>query len=341
MEMGIMSLREYLIRRLLLIIPTFLGITLITFMVIQLSPGNPAAMKLRMGEQGMMGDEVTREIVEQTKKLYGLDKPIWSRYGIWLKRVITLDFGTSYKDHRPVIDKIAERLPVTIELNIISIFLVYLIAIPIGVFSAVKQGTLKDKSMTVVLFILYSLPNFWVAVLLIMFLGGGDFLDWFPIYGITSPGMENAGLWPSLWDHLWHLVLPVFCLSYGGLAGLSRFMRAGMLEEIRQDYIRTARAKGLPEKLVIFKHAMRNSIIPIITLLGYLLPGMLGGSIIIESIFSIPGMGQLSFEAVLSRDYPVVMAIATISALLTLMGILISDLLYVWADPRITYEGDV
>ncbi len=335
-----MNLRQYLIRRLLLIIPTFLGITLITFMVIQLSPGNPAAMKLRMGEQGMMGDEVTREIVEQTKKLYGLDKPIWTRYGIWLKRVVTLDFGTSYKDHRPVIEKIAERLPVTIELNLISIFLVYLIAIPVGVFSAVEQGTIRDKSMTVILFILYSLPNFWVAVLLIMFLGGGDFLDWFPIYGISSPELEGGAFLTRLWDHLWHLVLPVFCLSYGGLAGLSRFMRAGMLEVIRQDYIRTARAKGLPEKLVIFKHAMRNSIIPIITLMGYLLPGMLGGSIIIESIFSIPGMGQLSFEAVLSRDYPVVMAIATISALLTLVGILISDLLYVWADPRITYEAE-
>jgi peptide/nickel transport system permease protein len=335
-----MNLRQYLIRRLLLIIPTFLGITLITFMVIQLSPGNPAAMKLRMGEQGMMGDEVTREIVEQTKKLYGLDKPIWTRYGIWLKRVVTLDFGTSYKDHRPVIEKIAERLPVTIELNLISIFLVYLIAIPVGVFSAVEQGTIRDKSMTVILFILYSLPNFWVAVLLIMFLGGGDFLDWFPIYGISSPELEGGAFLTRLWDHLWHLVLPVFCLSYGGLAGLSRFMRAGMLEVIRQDYIRTARAKGLPEKLVIFKHAMRNSIIPIITLMGYLLPAMLGGSIIIESIFSIPGMGQLSFEAVLSRDYPVVMAIATISALLTLLGILISDLLYVWADPRITYEAE-
>ncbi len=335
-----MNLQQYLIRRLLLIIPTFLGITLITFMVIQLAPGSPAAMKLSMGEQGMMGDEVTREIVEQTKKLYGLDKPIWIRYGIWLKQVVTLDFGTSYKDHRPVIEKIAERLPITIELNLISIFLVYLIAIPIGVYSAVEQGTIRDKIMTVILFILYSLPNFWVAVLLIMFVGGGDFLDWFPIYGISSPGMEGAALPVRLWDHLWHLVLPVFCLSYGGLAGLSRFMRAGMLEVIRQDYIRTARAKGLPEKLVIFKHAMRNSIIPIITLMGYLLPAMLGGSIIIESIFSIPGMGQLSFEAVLSRDYPVVMAIATISAMLTLLGILISDLLYVWADPRITYEAE-
>jgi peptide/nickel transport system permease protein len=308
-------------------------------MVIQLAPGSPAAMKLRMGEQGMVGDEVTLQIVEQTKKLYGLDKPIWTRYGIWLKRVVTFDFGNSYKDHRPVLDKLAERLPVTVELNLISIFLIYLIAIPIGVFSAVKQGTVGDRMTTIVLFILYSLPSFWVATLLIMFLGGGDFLDWFPVYGISSTGMESQPILARLFDHLWHLVLPVFCLTYAGFAALSRYQRASMLEVIRQDYIRTARAKGLPEKLVVFKHAMRNSLIPIITIMGSLLPGMFGGSVIIESIFSIPGMGQLGFEAVLSRDYPVVLAIATISAFLTLFGILVSDLLYVWADPRIGYES--
>jgi peptide/nickel transport system permease protein len=179
-----------------------------------------------------------------------------------------------------------------------------------------------------------------VAVLLIMFLGGGDFFDLFPIYGIVSSGMEGASFMARLGDHLWHLVLPVFCLTYGGLAALSRFQRAGMLEVIRQDYIRTARAKGLPEKIVIFKHAFRNSLIPIVTLLGYLIPGMFGGSVIIESIFSIPGMGQLGFEAVLSRDYPVVLAIATISAILTLLGLLVSDLLYVWVDPRISYEAE-
>ena len=152
--------------------------------------------------------------------------------------------------------------------------------------------------------------------------------------------MESASVITRILDHLWHLVLPVFCLTYGGFAALSRYQRAGMLEVIRQDYIRTARAKGLPEKLVIYKHAFRNSIIPIVTLLGYLLPAMFGGSVIIESIFSIPGMGQLGFEAVLSRDYPVVLAIATISALLTLFGLLVSDLLYVWVDPRITYEAE-
>jgi peptide/nickel transport system permease protein len=336
-----MNLRQYLIHRLLLIIPTFLGITLITFMVIKLAPGDPTAMKLRLsGDQSTLSDEVTREIVEETRKLYGLDKPLYVQYGSWLRRIVTLDFGNSYKDHRPVMEKIGERLPITIELNLISLFLIYLIAIPVGVYSAVKQGTYGDRVTTVILFILYSLPNFWVAVLLIMFLGGGDFLDWFPIYGILSPGLEGASWLIKLGNHLWHIVLPVFCLTYGGLAALSRYQRSGMLEVIRHDYIRTARAKGLPEKLVIFKHAMRNSVIPIVTLMGSLLPGMFGGSVIIENIFSIPGMGQLGFEAVLSRDYPVVLAIATIAAFLTLIGILISDLLYVWVDPRITYEAE-
>ncbi len=329
-----LPLGQYITRRLLLIIPTFLGITLITFLVIQLSPGNPAAMKIGRGEQGFLGDEMTREIVEQTRALYGLDKPVFIRYGIWLKRVVTFDFGNSYKDHRPVLEKIGERLPITLELNLISIFLVYLIAIPVGVYSAVHQGSLTDRITTIVLFILYSLPNFWVAVLLIMFLGGGDFLDIFPVYGIASSGLSGASFMTRLGDHLWHLVLPVFTLTYGGLAALSRYQRAGMLEVIRQDYIRTARAK-------VFKHALRNSLIPIITLMGYLLPGMFGGSVIIENIFSIPGMGQLGFEAVLSRDYPVVLGITTIVALLTLIGILISDLLYVWVDPRITYEAEM
>jgi peptide/nickel transport system permease protein len=336
------NLRQYLLRRLLLIVPTFLGITLVTFLVIQLAPGDPAAMKLRAGaggESATMGDKVTLEIVQKTRALYGLDRPIHQRYWIWLKRVATLDFGDSYKDGRRVMDKIGERLPVTLELNLISILLVYLIAVPLGVHSAVHQGSASDRAATGTLFVLYSLPNFWVAVLLIMFLGGGEWLNLFPVFGLQTPGMEGAGLWSRLSDHLWHLVLPVFCLTYGGLAALSRYQRAGMMEAIRADYVRTARAKGLPERMVIGRHAFRNSVIPVITLLGYVLPDLFGGSVVVESIFSIPGLGNLGFEAVLSRDYPVIMAIAAVSALLTLLGLLLSDLLYVRADPRITYES--
>ena len=332
-------MKDYLIKRLLQIIPTLLGITLITFLIIQLAPGNPAMMKLQLSSEGQMSDKaISKEIVEQTKKLYGLDKPIPIQYLLWVKRVLTFDFGTSYKDHRNVWEKIAERLPITIQLNLISIFLVYLIALPFGIYSSTHPDTFLDRVLTLIFFFLYSLPSFWVAMLLMMLFGGGDFWDLLPVYGISSMGAESWSFLPWLVDRLWHLVLPVICLTYGGLAYLSRLTRAGMLEVIREDYIRTARAKGLHERTVIMKHAFRNALLPLITLVAFLLPSMFGGSVIIESIFSIPGMGQLGFEAVLSRDYPVIMAITTISSLLTLVGLLLSDILYAVVDPRIKLE---
>ena len=292
-----------------------------------------------MASQGQIGDKaISQQIIEDTKKLYGLDKPLPVQYALWVKRVFTLDFGSSFKDHRKVWDKIAERLPITIQLNLISMFLVYLIAIPCGVYSATHSDSLTDRLLTLLFFFLYSLPSFWVAVLLMMLLGGGDFWDIFPVYGISSVGAENWSTLRWLADRAWHLVLPVICLSYGEWAYLSRLARADMLEVIREDYVRTARAKGLSERVVIFKHAFRNALLPIITLFAFLLPAMFGGSVIIESIFSIPGMGQLGFEAVLSRDYPVIMAITTVSAFLTLIGLLLSDILYAVLDPRIKLE---
>jgi len=333
-------MKAYLLKRLLQIIPTLLGITFITFVIIQLAPGNPAMLKLQMGKgQAELGNKAfSEQIIKQTKELYGLDKPLPVQYILWVKRIFTLDFGFSYKDHRNVWDKISERLPITIQLNIISIFLVYLIAIPCGIYSSTHEGSFADKILTLGFFFLYSLPSFWVAMLLIMLLGGGDFWDIFPVYGISSIGSETMSLLPWLLDRMWHLVLPIACLTYGGLAYLSRLTRASMLEVIREDYVRTARAKGLSERVVIFKHAFRNALLPLITLLAFLLPSMFGGSVIIESIFSVPGMGQLGFEAVLSRDYPVIMAITAISALLTLIGLLISDILYAALDPRIKLE---
>jgi len=331
-------MRTYIIKRLLLLIPTLLGITLITFLVVQLAPGNPVSRKLQVGE-GVKAEAITQDIVQQTKKLYGLDKPIYVRYWIWVKQIATLDFGRSYKDHRPVIDKIAERLPITLTLNIISIFLVYAISIPLGVYSAVRQGSFQDRVITLFLFALYSIPSFWLAVVLIYLLGGGEFWDVFPIYGILSPGAENYPFYKKVFDFLWHITLPVICLTYGDLAYLSRYQRGSLLEVLHEDFLRTARAKGLPESKVIFKHALRNALIPIVTIIASILPAAIGGSVIIESIFSIPGIGKLGFEAVLSRDYPVIMAIATISAFLTLAGILISDLAYVLVDPRISFEG--
>ncbi len=330
-------MKDYLIKRFLLIIPTMLGISIITFSIIQLAPGNPVQQKLGFDES-VKAEAITKDIIEQTKKLYGLDKPIHTRYLIWLKQIVTLNFGDSYKDHRPVIDKIKERLPITITLNILSIFFIYSISIPIGVYSAVRQKTFKERISTFFLFILYSIPSFWMAMILIFFLGGGEFWNVFPVYGILSQGADNYSFGGKVLDFLWHITLPVFCLTYAGLASLSRFQKGSLLEVLREDYIRTARGKGLDERTVLFKHALRNSLIPIITILGAILPALIGGSVIIETIFSIPGIGQLGFEAILSRDYPLIMAITTITAFLTLIGILISDLTYVLVDPRISFE---
>ena len=334
-------MKTYILKRLLLMLPSMIGITVITFAIIHLAPGDPAAMRIGSSLTGSIrNQQLAQAIIEKTRKEFGLDKPITLQYWLWLKKIATLDFGRSYKDNRPVIQRIKERLPITLQLNIISLLLTYLIAVPIGIFSSTHQGTFTDKATTVSLFVLYSLPSFWVATILILFLCGGDYLHVFPLTGLSSLDAEKLSTMRWLLDRLWHLVLPVACLTYAELAFVSRQMRAGMLETIRQDYIRTARAKGLAEKTVVYRHALRNSLIPIVTLLGFLLPEMLGGSVIIESIFTIPGMGQLGFEAILYRDYPVVMAISTIAAFLTLVGILLSDLCYALVNPTISLEAE-
>ena len=332
-------MRVYIFKRLLLVLPTLIGISLVVFTISQMIPGSPIAMQIynlsQVGGPTVDTEEMARELMRQ----YDFDKPLPVRYLKWLGNMLTLDFGTSIKDNKPVWDKIAERIPISLQLSFISLIMAYLISIPLGVFSSVKQDSLTDKGLTVFLFTLYSLPNFWVASLLMMFLCGGDFLDLFPIAGLSSRGAANMGFFEWLADRIWHLVLPVTCLTYGSLAYLSRFAKSGMLEVLRQDYITTARAKGLPEKTVIFKHAFRNSLIPIITLAALLVPAMIGGSVIIETIFGIPGMGQMSFEAIQSRDYPLIMGITTVAAVLTLLGLLLSDILYVLIDPRISFEN--
>ncbi len=328
----------YLLKRMLLIIPTFIGITVITFAIIQLAPGDPVSLKLQSGGPGLKSEAFAKTVIAQTRTLYGLDKPIPVQYALWMKRMLTLDFGESFKDHRPVLTKIAETLPITLTLNFLTIIIIYLISVPLGIYSALHPKSVVDKFITFGLFVLYSLPAFWVASLLIVYLGGADYLNWFPIVGFVSDGASALPWYGWLGNVAWHLVLPVACLTYGGFAFLSRFARASMLEVIRQDYIRTARAKGLSEWTVIAKHGLRNAMIPLITLMGTLLPALLGGSVIIEQIFSIPGMGRLSFESVLARDYPTIMAIAAIDAILTLVSILLSDIMYVVVDPRISFE---
>jgi len=331
-------MKWYLLKRLLLIIPTFLGITLITYFMIRLAPGDYTTLKA--GLQGeLRSGTIGREILEQEKKLYGLDKPIYTGYIDWVSKFIILDFGVSRKDGRPVSTHIAEALPITLTLNILSIIIVYIISIPVGIMSAVKKDTLYDRLSSLVLFILYSLPTFWVGLLLLMYLSGGEYFDLFPLSGIQSDWAYKLTPFQKFIDLVWHLVLPVITLTYSGFAFLSRYTRANMLEVINQQYIITARAKGLSNYKVIFVHAFRNSLIPLVTLMATLLPALLGGSVIVESIFTIPGMGKLAFDSILARDIPVIMAIASISALLTLAGILLADIVYGLVDPRIRLEA--
>lgn len=329
---------SYLIKRLLLMIPTLLGISIISFVIIHLAPGDPAVLRMGDAESRVGNPELVEQIIKETRALYGLDKPLHVQYLSWLKRMVTFDFGVSLRDHRPIMDKLKERIPVSIQLSGTSLLLAYLIAIPLGIYSSTHQYSLGDRISTIILFTLYSLPNFWVATMGIVYLGGGDFWDVFPVFGLQSIGAENWPFWQRVSDQIWHLILPVTCMTYYTLAALSRYMRAGMLEVVRQDFVRTARAKGLSETAVVWRHAVRNSLIPIVTLMADLLPALIGGSIVIETLFSIPGMGFLSYEAVLNRDYPMIMAIFTLSALLTLVGILIADFLYTLVDPRIAYE---
>jgi peptide/nickel transport system permease protein len=330
---------RYISKRLLLMIPTFLGITIISYFIIQLAPGDPASMKIQL-ERGRGNPQLAAKIVEDTRKLYRLDQPITVQYARWLKRLVTLDFGESYIDHQPVIDKIRAALPITLLLNLLTIVITYIISIPIGITTALKPQSWWDYGSAVGLFVLYSLPPFWVAAILMAYLAGGDYLNLFPIMGISSLGSDVLPWHEYIVNVMWHLVLPVVCLTYGSFAFMARFARSNMLEVINQDFIRTARAKGLSEWAVVMRHGFRNSLVPLVSLMGTLLPGLLGGSVIIEQIFSIPGMGRLGFQAVLQRDYPMIMALTVIEAVLTLVSILIADMMYAVVDPRIRYSED-
>lgn len=335
----------YLVQRLLLIIPTFIGITLIVFLVVHLAPGDPAELRAAGGLGAAAGGGISvekrgavDEAMAQWRAQYGLDQPLYVQYTVWLKNLFTLNFGESFKDNQPVWTKIAERLPVTVKLNFWSILVVYLVAIPLGIYSATHQNSMGDKVTTLAAFVFFAVPLVWAATMAIVFICGGDFYYLFPPGGLESLDYSDAWpWWMKMKDHAWHLFLPVVLLSYDGLAGLSRYMRSSMLEVLDQDYIRVARAKGLKEGVVIFKHVLRNSLIPQVTLLASILPGLIGGSVIIETIFSIPGLGQLGYESVLARDYPTVLALLAVSSVLTLVGILISDLLLAVVDPRIAF----
>jgi peptide/nickel transport system permease protein len=323
---------NYTLRRLAYLVPTLLGITLVTFLIINLAPGDPVAVV----HGGTMDARISREAYEQMLELYGLDQPLHVRYLTWLKRLLTLDFGDSFHERRPVTQLILERLPATLALNVASLFIALLVAIPLGLFSALKQNSAFDKVNGAILYMLYSLPDFWVALLLIMLFGVK--LKILPVFGMEAIGSQDLGFFGYWLDRARHMVLPTICLTYGSLAFLSRFVRGSTLEVIRQDYVRTARAKGLDEDRVVYSHVFRNTLIPVLTLLGLLLPTLISGSIILEAIFSWPGIGALFYESVLARDYPTVMGLSFVTAVMVLLSTLAADLLYAWADPRVTYD---
>ena len=318
---------SYLTKRMFLMIPLILGITLITFTVIHLAPGNPVEVQTEMSLK------VTAQAKENLKKLYGLDKPLYVQYRDWLARFAKLDFGKSFVDGRTVIDKIVERIPITLSINILSMLIILIIAIPVGVLSATKQYSLFDKLSTIFVFIGFSTPTFWLALLLMILFGVN--MGLLPISGIQSIDVSEMGPFERVLDWIRHLILPVGISAFGGIAGLSRYSRSSMLEVIRQDYIKTARAKGLDESKVIFRHAFRNALMPIVTILGLSVPGLIGGGVIFETIFAIPGMGQLFYSSTMARDYPTIMGILVIGAILTLFGNLIADISYALVDPRV------
>ncbi len=318
----------YLAKRMVAMIPLLLGITFISFFVIHLAPGSPTEM------QTMLDPKVSMEARARLDKLYGLDKPLPAQYWSWLKRLVALDFGRSFSpDGRPVIDKIKERLPITILINVLSLAIIISAAIPIGVLSATRPNTLFDKATTIFVFVGFAVPTFWLALLCMILFGVQ--LGWLPISGLKSYNFSQLSELGKFWDYAKHLILPVLISAFGALAGMSRYMRANMLEVIHQDYITTARAKGLDERTVIYKHALRNALMPVVTILGLSIPGLIGGSVIFESIFAIPGMGQLFYTSVIARDYSVVMGILVIGATLTLAGNLLADISYALVDPRI------
>lgn len=324
---------SYVSRRLLYAALTFLGITVVVFILIHAVPGDP--VEYYIGIQA--GPRPPRAVIEQIRTEHRLDQPLVTQYLFWLKSAATLDFGRSFLDRRPVSSKIAEKLPNTFALNALALMVALAIAIPAGLAGALRPRRWFDRSSGLAFLLLYSLPNFWVGLLLMQLFSVQ--LEILPLYGMRSTDSEQLPLGARLADQVAHLVLPVATLAYTQLAIFARFSRSALLEVIHQDFIIAARAKGLSEQAVVFRHALRNALIPLITLLGLTIPYLISGSVIVEQLFQWDGVGRLYFQAVLARDYPTVMGLTVATAVVTLLASLIADLLYGLADPRIRVTG--
>ncbi|MEX2582864.1 MAG: ABC transporter permease [Gemmatimonadota bacterium] len=322
---------SYLLRRLLGAIPLLLGILTLIFFIINIAPGDPTAR--------YFNPNVAPEVIEQMRRNLGLDRPLHIQYFSWLRSFATGDFGHSFGQMRPI----SEILPIvlwnTIQLMLVAVVMIFVLGMLIGILQAVRQYSAADNVLTVIALFFYSMPSFWLALMLILvFSLKASQWGWpiqFPASQMTSVGYEFMGAGEQLTDRLMHMAMPALALGIGSAAGIARYMRGSMLEVIHQDYIRTARAKGLSERTVIFKHALRNALIPIITLLGLYLPVVMSGSVVVETIFAWPGMGRLIVDSIFQRDYPLVMATSFIAAALVVLGNLVADVLYAVVDPRI------
>ena len=318
-------MRTFILRRLLISIPVILLITMIMYLIVNLAPGDPIDMLV--GQEGLTPHEI-----EKIRISMGLNEPIYLRYVKWLGQLVQGNLGYSYLDHQPVLNRITERLTPTFSLMLFVILVSYLVAVPIGVISAIRQYTWIDYLATALAFSGISFPNFFSGLVGIYFFS--LILKWLP-----TGGLETIGFGFSLGDRLYHLLLPGLVLAFREMGVLVRYTRSSMLDVIRQDYVRTARAGGLSEWSVIFRHALRNALLPLITMLGLTIPRLFAGVVIIEQIFQWPGMGRLAIEAILSRDYPVLMGLTVCTAVMVLLGNLLADVLYGVADPRIRLSG--
>ncbi|MCA9238696.1 MAG: ABC transporter permease [Planctomycetales bacterium] len=325
---------DYLVRRVLIGLLTLLLITFLIYALIRHIPGTP----LTTDPANLDPSKVLSEAeIANLEKIYGLDKPWYVAYFHWLGNMLHGNLGRSIPNsNRPVADLIGERIPATLLLSVTSLILTYLLSIPIGLWSTVKSGTLAERAVSTLLYMLYSLPSYVAALFLQILLAVK--LGWLPLFGIQSDNYDSLSTIGRAWDVLLHSLMPITCFTYGSLAYYSRFIRANMQEVIRQDYIRTARAKGVPPAKVIYHHAFRNTLIPLVTLIGLTLPSLLSGAVILEQIFTWPGMGQLFFESLAKRDYETVMGLTLIFSTLTLLGQLLADVLYAVVDPRVTLK---
>ncbi len=321
---------RYLLKRALYSIPVLFGITLVSFFIIHLAPGKPTDIDTQLNPS------VSQEAREKLERIYGFDKPVAAQYLDWIKKLARFDFGRSFIDGEPAAKKILGRVPVTLFINFASVILMLGIAVPVGVAGAVHRGSVFDKISTVFVFMLFSMPALWVALIFMSFFGVN--LGWFPVSGLVSIDFDRMGIIDKTIDIAWHAFLPVVITALGGICVISRYMRDRMLGVLNEDYIRTARAKGLSERAVIYKHGLRNALLPIITIIGLMIPALISGSVIVETIFNIPGMGRLMVEAVFARDYNVIMAQLLFASFLTLAGNIAADMAYAYVDPRIRYK---